>query len=341
MPFFGIAPDDAVALEAAHELGEQERAAVRPRHQRLERDGGDVLHGMQQLARELGRRVRREGAELEAHVRRAALAPARLHLREPGPRQHADPQRRLAPPAWSRTRSPPGSRRPRSGRRRGSAPAGVPARGGEAPRRRCGSPSRAARRGRRRARAARAPRASSTRARGPRPATARRRARRAAPARCRRASRPAARSSARAARAGSLRSRRRSARAPAARRRSVAGRDAPQLLDQPGAQVRLAEPALGDDRRQAGPPLPRCDARAARPSSRSISSLRPTSGACDDTHDRQRVVLARRRQRRDQAAVRQRLPAPLGDEIAGRGGEEQPLAADASPAAFAGGRTRR
>ena len=90
----GIAADDAVALEPANELGQQERAPLRPRDQRLEGAGGDVLDRIEQPARQLGRRVGRERAELDAHVVGAALAPARLGVGQRGARRHADPERR-------------------------------------------------------------------------------------------------------------------------------------------------------------------------------------------------------------------------------------------------------
>ena len=128
MPVLGSRPDDAVALEAANELGQQERAAVRPRDQRLQRCRGDVLQREQQPARELGRRVGCQRARAPgAGGRRFARPSSASSAPAPGaPRRK--PTAAPAPRASSRTRSRPASRRPRSARRRGSPPAAVLAR---------------------------------------------------------------------------------------------------------------------------------------------------------------------------------------------------------------------
>ncbi len=317
----GIAAHDAVSLQPAHELAEQERTAVRPGDQRLQRHGGDVLHRQQQPARQLGRRVGAQRPELQAKVRAAALAPARLHLRQRRPRRDRNPQRhgRLGHGrVFDRLqRRVVGEMRVVEDHHHRAFARQPPQRLAHA-----AADGRAQHAGRRSQRA-------QLRLVGRHPSQRQRR---------RRPQRRTQIAQQRLTAVGRLVGGQREAAAKQRAQVAVAfaldrlaraqlddrcvADAGPHLLDQRRAQMRLAKPAVRQHRRQARGLL--ADA-AARRRDQAIHLL----AAADQRrlrrpHDGQRVVFARWRQGRDQRAVGGGGAAALGHQICRRGGQEQP-----------------
>ncbi len=287
-------------------------------------DGGDLLDGEQQPARELGRRVGAQRPQLHAQVVAAALAPARLHLRQRRPRRDAHPQRHLRfghRRVFDRVqrgvvrevrvvedhRQRPPARQPRSASPtlRLTVARSKP---GAAPSARSSGSSGDIH-----------PSASAAAGHNVGPELAQQRlaaVRRLFGGQCEATAEQRAQVSVaftldRLARAQLDRSRRR-------------GRQL-QLLDQRRAHVRLAQPAVRQHRRQARRPLAEAGARRD-PSSRSISSSRPNSGAFERARRsaRRRPAAAaaprsarRRRSRRRAARAAGRPPPRSGTSTAG------------------------
>ena len=286
---------------------------------------GMCSSGEQQPARQLGGRVGAERAELQAKVRAAALAPARLHLRQRRPRRDRTPtaaRRASGMVAYSIASSVASSAKCASSRITAS---------GRFARQPAQRLAHAAADGRAQHAGRRAQRAQ-LRLVGRHPAQRQRR--RGPQRRAQLAQQRLPRSAGLSA--GSVKQRPSNARrlpspSPSigsrARSSTIAGvaDGGSHLLDQRRAQVGLAEPAVRQHRRQARASACRRSARAAADQAVHLFAA-ADQRRLRRPHDGQRVVFARRRQRRDQRAVGGGGAAPLGHQIGRRGGQEQPAA---------------